>query len=158
MVALRRVVIKFLYFFQNAVGQDFFGFFFHVHHLARETTPEKRHGAATVRPNPANLWKFVRCASKQHAGNGASGVGGVFNRRVRQASDEVSAAIGLQGMNINDRFATVELLPNWPEMSISQIQIAVAGHQTNAVSFERVVGIGDFTETAFHVHQRQCGK
>ena len=45
-----------------------------------ETAPQKRHGAAAVGPNPADIRKPMGGPTEQQAGNGARRVRGKFNR------------------------------------------------------------------------------
>ena len=158
-VALCRVIVKALYFGQDAIGQYFFGGLFHVKLLPSKAAPKKRHGATTVRPDPVDVGELVGRSSVEHACNGAGRVGGVLNHSRRyKVSRWIFAAIRKQGVYIDGGTSAVELLPNWPKALVTLILVAITGHETNTVGLQCVHGVFNFFHGTFGVHQRQCGK
>ena len=114
---------------------------------------EKRHGAAAVGDDEANIGAALERAGINQINDGAGSVEDIFDGERRRLQARVLRRFAVGRMDEHDGFAPVELVENRIERWIAQVTVVDAGKKPDAVKVQDVKRIGQFFQRAVNVRQ-----
>src|SRR5439155_3802937 len=108
---------------------------------AVDTAGQKRHRAASVRPDPADIGIPRRISAETYTRDCSRRVGTVLHASRTHAGRviEIPATIGGRRMDVHDGVAPVEVFHNRSVGGIAEPRIVIAGEEPDTIGLQGVV-------------------